>query len=48
MNKYNILRLYISMKNLMFMHQLNSIQQISNNKRSRLFRQSLTIADYIK
>ena len=41
MNKYDILRFYISMKNLIFMHQWNRIKQISNNKRSCLLWKSL-------
>jgi hypothetical protein len=42
MHQDDVFWLDISMKNFMFMHEANSIKQITNNKRSALLRQGLT------
>jgi len=41
MHQNNILRLDISMQNLIFMHDIDSLQQVSYDKRNSLFCQGL-------
>lgn len=42
MHKYDVLRLYVSMQDLVFVHQANCVKKVPNYERSTILRQSLS------
>lgn len=48
MNENDVLRLNVSMKNLVLMHELNCIEKIPDDERGGLFWKSGAVGDDIK